>query len=213
MARLQVTLWNADGKSTVITDDDQAGQQFVNLNQVHKEGYHAQSARIDALPGYVSGDHAFLLATPQVLDTDQIVLDPAVTQAGTKLDLHDVDKGFADRTQAVVFVLNNAGPMGACARAVCLNSGDRWDFPSLVFYPFEQVSWRSTDEPVAINFERRFFLDKLDQIRVDALVDPAGVVRLFYDIVVAGEQIVYPGPPVRPTDKKFGGLMFLPHPV
>ena len=181
MARVQVTLWDADGQVAKITDDDQAGEPFIDLNVAHQEGLHAQGAQVDQLENYVLGDHAVLLATPERLGTDQIVLDPSVTQAGVHLDLHNVDEGFADRTQAVVFVLNQAGvEQGAWARVVLLNKNDQWNFPSMVFYPFESAPNHSPPGkgPGGINLEQYFFSQKVHQARVDSLGNPSGVVYL-----------------------------------
>jgi hypothetical protein len=156
-----------NSQTVVLSDDMQGSAPFINLNDINFAGK-AEFAIVSAVTGpngsYVTGDHVLLMAKPQLTATDTIALDPGF-ENGANLDLSKVDKGFSGRIQAVSFVLNNQGPDGAFARVRLGNAGDELDFPSLVFYPFEQggAAWRYIDLNI------HYFSQKTNWVQVDYL--------------------------------------------
>ena len=167
MPRLEVILYDANGQSEAFTDDDLEGKPFINL-QDRGWASRAVNAVVNTFDESVRGDHALLTQAAQEDQTDTIVLDPWLVQGAVPLG--SVDKGFSERACGLQFRLNNSG-FPARARMVLCNSGDNINWPSLVFYDFEQP----VDDNL-IELQPYFFVGKTAQVRADLLTVGPGVV-------------------------------------
>jgi hypothetical protein len=178
-ARLIVTLEDDHGGS--ITFQVDPGYVLWNL----PEEWHGRATKllVQKGPAFVKGDHVYMLATPQLTNTDQIVIDPDLhSEDGVVLDLGKIDQGFRSRIQAFNPILNPnpLSPDFVFARALLFNKGDSVnpEWPSIVLYPFDGSG--SVPRTV-VDLEQIYFSKKIHTIIVDRLntSNPNGTVSLF----------------------------------
>jgi hypothetical protein len=161
--RVQLVLITENEQLYTFTDDMQGGADTLSLGGVAGLSVYATVQRG---PDYQVGDHVRLMEANRVTGTDTICLDPAIS-AGPRIQLADIDKGFANRATAADFITKD-NPGDSYARVRLYNEDDPTTTPSMVFYSFQQPPGPGG----FIDLDEYFFNGKTFKLLLESLTTP-----------------------------------------